>query len=294
MKLYSHFSANGIKLEPMPFNKELFMEAYLIENPEVLALNEDDKSFIGLIGAEVQVGVGRIDMMAAYPENTYAIIELKNRMLKEDDVAQLSQYFEKTEEIKNIINEYETNGNNAQGRNFIGILAGPDIDVNLQQRIINGEIKIQGNIPLIAITLKRYKSERGEVFILTEQYKPQNMVQRNTEPYTFNGQTYSKRRLVHAVVKDYLAKHKKISYTELEEAFPKRIRGSYGVFDTLENANKIFQRANRARHLLNEEDILCVGNIKIAVCGEWEKNNFAEFLNCARALGYTIAVANNE
>ena len=41
MKLYRHFTANEEKIEEFAFKRELTMEAYLIENEGVLALDDD-------------------------------------------------------------------------------------------------------------------------------------------------------------------------------------------------------------------------------------------------------------
>ena len=41
MRLYRHFTANEEKIEEFPFKRELSMEAYLIENESVLALDDD-------------------------------------------------------------------------------------------------------------------------------------------------------------------------------------------------------------------------------------------------------------
>ena len=42
MNIYSHFSASGNMLEPFPFVSELAMEGYIVENPDVLKLSDDD------------------------------------------------------------------------------------------------------------------------------------------------------------------------------------------------------------------------------------------------------------
>jgi hypothetical protein len=85
MQLYRHLTANHITLKPMPFLRELSMEAYLVENPEILALDTDELSSVAVIEAEVPVpkgrpsrqGDGRIDLIASYGEATLGIIELK-------------------------------------------------------------------------------------------------------------------------------------------------------------------------------------------------------------------------
>lgn len=41
MRIDSHLTANDVHLELFPFKRELLMEAYLIDNESVLALDDD-------------------------------------------------------------------------------------------------------------------------------------------------------------------------------------------------------------------------------------------------------------
>jgi hypothetical protein len=59
MKLYRHVTANSILLKPLPFIRELSMEAYLIENEAVLRLNDDDLSEAQVIASELPILEGR-------------------------------------------------------------------------------------------------------------------------------------------------------------------------------------------------------------------------------------------
>lgn len=62
MKLYTHFTANNIKLTEMPFVHEIAMEGYLIENESVLAIDEENLSEPEILGAEISLKTG------AHPE----------------------------------------------------------------------------------------------------------------------------------------------------------------------------------------------------------------------------------
>ncbi len=74
MKLYTHLTANNIKLQEMPFIRELSMEAYLIENEDVLSLDEENLSDVEIIDSELTIKFGRkskdsdgrIDLLALY------------------------------------------------------------------------------------------------------------------------------------------------------------------------------------------------------------------------------------
>jgi len=79
MKILKHLTANDLKIDDFPFLRELSMEAYLIENPSVLALEEDGFNYED--GPEViadelvlpngrisKEGDGRIDLLVKYSE----------------------------------------------------------------------------------------------------------------------------------------------------------------------------------------------------------------------------------
>ena len=97
MQLYRHLTANNIQLEEMPFFREISMEAYLIENPDILALDNDELSSLSILDAEVHIPEGRgrkgtdgrIDLLALYGESTIALIELKMGELAEIHLEQL-------------------------------------------------------------------------------------------------------------------------------------------------------------------------------------------------------------
>lgn len=85
MRIYRHLTANDVRLEPFPFRRELSMEAYLIENESVLALDKDTFSAVEVVEAELSLkdgrktkdSDGRIDILATYSQEYIAIIELK-------------------------------------------------------------------------------------------------------------------------------------------------------------------------------------------------------------------------
>ena len=61
MKLYRHFTANEEKIEEFAFKRELTMEAYLIENEGVLALDDDIFSDVSFYDEEVAIQGGGFD-----------------------------------------------------------------------------------------------------------------------------------------------------------------------------------------------------------------------------------------
>lgn len=66
---------------------------------------------------------------------------------------------------------------------------------------------------------------------------------RDLSKYQFNGQKFSKNRLVLAVVKEYVAKHQP-TFTQLNEAFPINVRGRKGIFCTEQEFNEKFKSSS--------------------------------------------------
>ncbi len=109
--------------------------------------------------------------------------------------------------------------------------------------------------------------------------------------YDFAGQTYNKRKLVHAVIKQYISKNPNTDFAMLERAFPKELQGSrYGVFDTIENAREIEISSKQARHYLKEKEIISLKDgTKIASCTQWGADlNIEKFIERAKELGFEI------
>lgn len=124
--------------------------------------------------------------------------------------------------------------------------------------------------------------------------------------YTFDGETRNKRQTVLAVMQKYISQNPKITLAELENEFPKKIQGSFGVFDTVENIERIASTKENKQGYLDRffmaagEIITLCDGVKIAVCNQWGEydddddtnvNNFDSFLTKAMILGYEITKA---
>ena len=112
---------------------------------------------------------------------------------------------------------------------------------------------------------------------------------RNNDKFTFNGEQLGKGKLVLFVIKAYLEKNKKISFSELQEAFPDSLHPSkqYGIIREFSEAKKISK--GRDRYFMN--DVLLTGDKKKAVVtNQWSSEylNFG-FLKHAKSLGFKIS-----
>lgn len=85
MELFRQITANNIELKEYPFLKELAMEAYLMENEDILKLDALNFSEVTVVDAEIALregrkiadSDGRVDLVARYGTDYVAIIELK-------------------------------------------------------------------------------------------------------------------------------------------------------------------------------------------------------------------------
>ncbi len=118
---------------------------------------------------------------------------------------------------------------------------------------------------------------------------PKSYTGRDNTKYAFNGQDkLSKGRLVHAVIKKYTESNPKASLTKLEEVFDsQKIQPRFGVIAEHSAAKKMTKN-NVDRYFLKPEDILKVGDKKIAVCNQWSADTLKPFLKIAASLGMKI------
>ena len=107
--------------------------------------------------------------------------------------------------------------------------------------------------------------------------------------YLFEGVWYKKCHLPAAVVKAYVRDNPTVTYNELEQAFPKKLQGSLGVFQTTGNAQRYKDFKKR---FVTDQTIILQDGIAIWVCNQWggsgtEKNIYS-FISKAEFLGYKI------
>lgn len=293
MRIYRHLTANEIRLEPFPFKRELSMEAYLIENEGVLALDDDVFGNVEIIEAELSLKRGRtskdtdgrIDVLATYSQEYIAVIELKLGTLTQLHRQQLEDYLM---ERGQLLQQYPTalNPEAAPTPKWIGVLVGSAIDPELADAMRAGATTAQG-IPLAALTIQRFRGSDGTVIVSTDVYF-RTPSSKDTTRYEFHGEVYGKGRLVLAIVKRYVADHPGITYAQLEEAFPKELQGSFGVVATIDAANHIYADSGRKRYFLAPEEQIELADSTIAVSTEWGVRNIDRLLGRAASLGYTV------
>ena len=111
---------------------------------------------------------------------------------------------------------------------------------------------------------------------------------RDTTKYSFQGESYTKRALVLAVIKHHCNANQNLSKNDLKKAFPQELQGSAGVFISFEDAQQILLKTGHIRHFLNDDDLIEAENSKLAVSTQWGKDNILDFIERAKNLGYSI------
>jgi hypothetical protein len=109
--------------------------------------------------------------------------------------------------------------------------------------------------------------------------------------YLFKGTIYNKRRLVLAVIKDWIEANRPPTIEELLEAFPQETRRG-GLFVPIEEARETFERQQVTRHFLADEEVINLGPGKTyAVSNQWGGPSMKRFLERARALKFDINIS---
>ena len=291
MQLYRQITANNIKLNEMPFQRELSMEAYLIENPEVLALDTDELSTVTVLDEEVPIPEGRpsrgrdgrIDLIVEYGESTFGVLELKLGELTDRHLQQLEDYMGNLGRLETLLRKYS----DADEVKFVGVLVGAAISADLREKIERG-YAINETIPLAALTLRRYRGGDNNIYVVTDTYFHNVSRQFDRTQYRYHGNVVGKNRLVLAVLKQHVESNPDMTFSQLEQAFPKRLQGTYGCFDSVAQADNIYGRG-RKRHFLKAEELIDVKDETIAICTQWGKGNIGAFIKRADELGHVIA-----
>lgn len=108
--------------------------------------------------------------------------------------------------------------------------------------------------------------------------------------YLFGGEEYNKRKLVLAVIKEWIAKNSPSSLDELFSVFPQSLHGG-DLFVTESEAQLISSRQNgKRRYFMDEYEVIeFADETRIVVSNQWGKGNLENFLVHSKKLGFEIA-----
>lgn len=303
MKLYRKVVMNGFDLEDFPFMREFELEGCLETDTALLSIDDDVLKVRKLIAVEAFMpgarkgNDGRSDMIVAYEGGQIGIVELKRGDIDKKAFDQLTDYLKARKGLlsNEALSEYQ--GENEEldlnnEKSYIGVLVGTDITDEVVDSLNGG-----GTIPVYAIVLKRFRNGNEDVFVFSEVYGKGG---RDYSKYTINGEAkqYGKGRLVLEVIRRYVAEQGSISYTQLEEKFPKELRGvkrkGMGCFARKGEAESLMGRTGYRRHYLKNDEIIQLKDFEIAVSTEWGLGNIDGFIKHVQdgKMGFDIKKVN--
>ncbi len=297
MEIFRQITANNIELKEYPFLKELAMEAYLLENEEVLKLDNDNFSDVTVLDAEIALKAGRktsnrdgrIDILAQYGIDYLSIIELKINEINQATLTQLEDYLS---ERKQILEKHPDYWENQELEpKWVGVLVGTSISPELQRKLQDG-YQTQDGIPIAGLVIRRFRSIKNEIYVITDTFYKYNYSNRDFSKFSFKNKEYNKARLVNAIINEYVENNPTTTFAELKKVFPDNLQGSNGVFDTSENAQEIFDRTGHKRHYLKPEELIKLADTTIATSNQWGVGNIENFVKNAQKLGIGYRIEN--
>ena len=171
------------------------------------------------------------------------------------------------------------------------MLVGTSISPELQRKLQDGYVTQRG-VPIAGMVIRRFRSLKGEIFVITDTFFKYNYKNRDFSKFEFKGKTYNKARLVNKVIKSIAELNPNITYAELERFIPQNLQGSIGVFTTIENAQEIYDRTGHKRHYLKPEELIKLSDSTIATSNQWGIENIDPFVNHINSLGSDYSIIN--
>ena len=296
MEIFKQITANGIILKEYPFIKELAMEAYLLENSDILKLDKTNFDCVSVLDEEIALkkgrknGDGRIDLLVKYSDEYLGIVELKPNEINEQSLEQLEDYLEQRSKILEMDELEKKYWDSDFKPKWIGVLVGKEISSSLRERLLNGYVTKE-NIPIAGMTIRRFRSPNNEIFVVTDTFFKFNYGSRDYSKFKFNGNIYNKGRLVNAVIKKVVEDNPVITFSELKQKFPDRVQGSMGVFDLKEKAEEIYERTNYIRYYIKPDEVIQLADSAlISTSTQWGLENIKVFIEQAKKVGYNVEI----
>ncbi len=291
MEIFRQITANNIELKEYPFLKELAMEAYLMENEDILKLDAQDFAEVTVLDAEIALKKGRktsnrdgrIDLLARYGFDYLSIIELKINKINADTLLQLEDYLSEKEQLIKKYPDYWNDSDNPP--KWVGVLVGSSISPELQRKLQDG-YQTKDGVPVAGMIIRRFRSKENNIFVITDTFFKYNYTSKDYSKFEFRGETFSKGRLVNRVIKAFIESNPNLTYAELERSIPQNLhRRSLGVFMEYEKAKEIYDRTGRKRHYLNPEELIKLSDSVIATCNQWGIGNIVHFVKHMNSMG---------
>jgi hypothetical protein len=290
MFIRKHLNINNILIDEYRFDRELNMESFIMENPDIIAINDDWLGDVNVVLSEAQLldgrkksgkKDGRIDLIATYNQDYLAIVELKKGEINMRHLDQLEDYLNERDAI---LKKHPDIWDAAVGNpKWLGVIIGNEISSELMNFI--GTQKPGAKvIPIAAIVIKRFRGSDKNVYTTTDVYFNRKHKQKDYSKYIYKGESYNKGRLTLAVIKDYVYNNPSITIQALKQVFPSAI-------ETLLNALQINSKGY-TRYFTKEEEIITLKDgTEVAARTNYGApffdKDFVEFYNKKLKLGIT-------
>lgn len=345
---YKQLVANNLVMEESPFPSELSMEAFLIDNPQVLAFgtkdkkkSKDDFETPKIIGCEISFKKGeddtdarkfrgtkksddnhsRLDILVQYGKYEFAVLELKNIKVSKKALYQLSCYLtaERRREIIEYVcklydddEDYKYLGDADELdkvlNSFTGILVGPSLTDDVEQVVLSGDKGDEwpsGVKQLKAITVNRFRNDRGDLFVFATKYEPQKKSGNTTAKYSFNGESgLGMGQLVMKVVEYYVKSvDPNVTVEGLKSVFPDKLQGGFGVFRELAAAqaknNELNDKGTKYTRYNTAHPIVLADGTQVAITNQWygeqsTQKNISKFIEAANSLHLPMITKDEE
>lgn len=126
---------------------------------------------------------------------------------------------------------------------------------------------------------------------IREQSDERRVARRSDRDYTrysFMGKTYNKRKLVLAVIKEWVRLNEPATLERLTEAFPQELHRGH-LFDPLSEARATYEKQQIGRHFLEDDEVISFpGGESYAISNQWGSGNIERFVERARSIGMKI------
>jgi len=138
------------------------------------------------------------------------------------------------------------------------------------------------------IPLPEAESYQVKIKQQTEERREARKSLKDYTRYIFQGNSFNKRKLVLAVIQQWVSENNPDHLSVLLKAFPQEIR-SGGLFVPVGEAKEIYGRQGIYRHFLGDGEIFEFSDsTQYAVSNQWGKGNIEKFINQAKKIGYEI------
>lgn len=273
----------GLKegLSEFPFVTELAMEDYILSNKGVIEAGFGGSLEIKHVNEKViklsDGKQGRIDLFAVYKDSP-VIIELKNDILEKSHLVQLVKYLDKGKK-----DDFFPDSKSSDVT-WGGILVGTGIKPSLFD-----DIKNVDGFEVALVQLNRFRTTLDQSLVVSNVVFPFTKLGSRVKYYSFNGSSYSMSMLIWACTKDYVKKHKDVTFNDLSGLV--NITTGLKVLEELYKV-PLLQKSYRRMYYDKPDQQIVLGETSYVVLGWWGSHELGLIEKIISNLGYKVDLKN--